>query len=141
MIPQGGLDFPVPACIKEMHNPCHLRRSGGTGRRAGLKIPWPQGREGSTPSSGTTFSPCRSRGRTGSLPSADRVRKVWNSNTKRRKKHVIKRKLFSLPFLTSGCFIKYHCIFNQIMILPTSRTMAFSLLYYSPVAALGEWVT
>src|SRR3972149_3303087 len=54
MIPQGGLDFPVPACIKEMHNPCHLRRSGGTGRRAGLKIPWPQGREGSTPSSGTT---------------------------------------------------------------------------------------
>jgi hypothetical protein len=31
-------------------NPC---RSGGTGRRAGLKIPCPQGREGSTPSSGT----------------------------------------------------------------------------------------
>ena len=30
------------------------RRSGGTGRRAGLKIPCPQGREGSTPSSGTT---------------------------------------------------------------------------------------
>ena len=29
------------------------RRSGGTGRRAGLKIPCPQGREGSSPSSGT----------------------------------------------------------------------------------------
>ncbi len=29
------------------------RRSGGTGRRAGLKIPCPQGHEGSTPSSGT----------------------------------------------------------------------------------------
>src|SRR4030065_348020 len=33
------------------------RRSGGTGRRAGLKIPCPQGREGSTPSSGTTPLP------------------------------------------------------------------------------------
>ena len=33
------------------------RRSGGTGRRAGLKIPCPQGREGSTPSSGTTPFP------------------------------------------------------------------------------------
>src|SRR3990170_4619003 len=54
MIPRGGLDFPVPACINEMHNFFHLRRSGGTGRRAGLKIPWPQGREGSTPSSGTS---------------------------------------------------------------------------------------
>jgi hypothetical protein len=30
-----------------------LARSGGTGRRAGLKIRWPQGRVGSTPSSGT----------------------------------------------------------------------------------------
>jgi hypothetical protein len=30
-------------------------RSGGTGRRAGLKIRWPQGRVGSTPSSGTNF--------------------------------------------------------------------------------------
>ena len=29
------------------------RRSGGTGRRAGLKIPCPRGREGSSPSSGT----------------------------------------------------------------------------------------
>ena len=27
--------------------------SGGTGRRAGLKIRWPQGRDGSTPFSGT----------------------------------------------------------------------------------------
>src|SRR5260370_31634096 len=27
--------------------------SGGTGRRAGLKIQWPQGRDGSTPFSGT----------------------------------------------------------------------------------------
>src|SRR3990172_166438 len=125
----GGLVFPAPVCISKMHCIGNLRRSGGTGRRAGLKIPWPQGREGSTPSSGTTFSPCRSRGRTGSLPSAGRVRKVWNSNTKRRKKHIIKRKLFSLPFLPSGCFIKYHCIFNQIKILPLSRTMAFSLLY------------
>ena len=33
-----------------------LPRSGGTGRRAGLKIRWPQGRVGSTPSSGTIFS-------------------------------------------------------------------------------------
>ena len=32
-------------------------RSGGTGRRAGLKIRWPQGRVGSTPSSGTIFLP------------------------------------------------------------------------------------
>jgi hypothetical protein len=30
------------------------RRSGGTGRRRGLKIPWPQGRSGSSPGSGTT---------------------------------------------------------------------------------------
>ena len=30
-----------------------FRRSGGTGRRAGLKIRWPQGREGSIPFSGT----------------------------------------------------------------------------------------
>ena len=29
------------------------RRSGGTGRRRGLKIPWPQGRSGSNPGSGT----------------------------------------------------------------------------------------
>ena len=35
---------------------CSSCRSGGTGRRAGLKIPCPQGREGSTPSSGTTPS-------------------------------------------------------------------------------------
>src|ERR1700684_3803174 len=36
---------------------CHSdrTRSGGTGRRAGLKIRWPQGRVGSTPSSGTIF--------------------------------------------------------------------------------------
>ena len=33
------------------------RRSGGTGRRAGLKIPCPRGREGSSPSSGTTSFP------------------------------------------------------------------------------------
>ena len=33
------------------------RRSGGTGRRAGLKIPCPQGHEGSSPSSGTTPFP------------------------------------------------------------------------------------
>ena len=32
------------------------RRSGGTGRRAGLKIPCPQGHEGSTPSSGTILN-------------------------------------------------------------------------------------
>jgi hypothetical protein len=35
------------------------RRSGGTGRRAGLKIRWPQGRVGSTPSSGTNFKDYR----------------------------------------------------------------------------------
>ena len=40
-----------------MHYIGNLRRSGGTGRRAGLKIPWPQGREGSTPSSGTRLFP------------------------------------------------------------------------------------
>src|SRR4030065_808985 len=50
----GGLVFPVPVCISKMHCIGNLRRSGGTGRRAGLKIPSPQGREGSTPSSGTT---------------------------------------------------------------------------------------
>ncbi len=31
----------------------HPRRSGETGRRAGLKIPWEQSRAGSTPASGT----------------------------------------------------------------------------------------
>lgn len=31
----------------------HLRRSGETGRRAGLKIPFPSGSVGSTPTSGT----------------------------------------------------------------------------------------
>ncbi len=30
-----------------------LRRRGGTGRRAGLKIQWPQGRVGSSPSAGS----------------------------------------------------------------------------------------
>ena len=30
------------------------RRDGGTGRRAGLKIPWASAREGSTPSPGTS---------------------------------------------------------------------------------------
>src|SRR5712692_9058322 len=30
-----------------------IRRAGGTGRRAGLKIRWPQGRVGSTPMPGT----------------------------------------------------------------------------------------
>ena len=29
--------------------------SGGTGRREGLKIPWPQGRAGSIPASRTTL--------------------------------------------------------------------------------------
>src|SRR3989442_14843313 len=33
--------------------PRRAGRSGGIGRRAGLKIRWPQGRVGSTPSSGT----------------------------------------------------------------------------------------
>jgi hypothetical protein len=32
-----------------------LSSSGGTGRRAGLKIRWPQGRVGSIPSSSTIF--------------------------------------------------------------------------------------
>ena len=32
-----------------------LRRAGGTGRRAGLKIRWPQGRVGSIPMPGTKF--------------------------------------------------------------------------------------
>ena len=35
------------------------RRAGGTGRRAGLKIRWPQGRVGSTPMPGTKFLPNR----------------------------------------------------------------------------------
>jgi hypothetical protein len=30
-----------------------LRRGGGTGRRSGLKIPWPSGRAGSIPAPGT----------------------------------------------------------------------------------------
>ena len=33
------------------------RRSGGIGRRAGLKIRWPQGRVGSSPTSGTSIAP------------------------------------------------------------------------------------
>ena len=32
------------------------RRGGGTGRRSGLKIPWPSGRVGSIPAPGTSFS-------------------------------------------------------------------------------------
>ncbi len=31
------------------------RRRGGIGRRAGLKIQWPQGRVGSSPSAGNDF--------------------------------------------------------------------------------------
>src|SRR5262249_22048924 len=47
-----------PACLV----PCKTSRSGGTGRRAGLKIRWPSGRVGSIP----TFGMC---GRTpGSVP-------------------------------------------------------------------------
>ena len=48
-------------------------RSGGTGRRAGLKIRWPQGRVGSTPSSGTNLpsKPLRDR-----MLSAEPTRKV-----------------------------------------------------------------
>jgi hypothetical protein len=34
-----------------------LCRAGGTGRRAGLKIRWPQGRVGSIPMPGTNFYP------------------------------------------------------------------------------------
>ena len=34
-------------------SPCRFSQSGGIGRRAGLKIPWPSGRVGSTPTSGT----------------------------------------------------------------------------------------
>jgi hypothetical protein len=34
-----------------------VRRAGGTGRRAGLKIRWPQGRVGSIPMPGTTLFP------------------------------------------------------------------------------------
>ena len=34
-----------------------LGRSGGTGRRAGLKIPCPSGRVGSTPTSGMEHKP------------------------------------------------------------------------------------
>ena len=42
-------------CIREIPGACPEQcRSGGTGRRAGLKIPCPQGHEGSTPSSGTS---------------------------------------------------------------------------------------
>jgi len=54
-----------------------------------------------------------------------------------------KGKLFSLPFLPSGCFKKYHRIFNQIMISPMSRTMAFSLLYVMSggrVGGVGYWM-
>ena len=32
-----------------------VRRAGGTGRRAGLKIRWPQGRVGSIPMPGTNL--------------------------------------------------------------------------------------
>ena len=35
-------------------SPCFPSQSGGIGRRAGLKIPWPSGRVGSTPTSGTS---------------------------------------------------------------------------------------
>ena len=43
-------------------------RSGGTGRRGGLKLRCPQGRQGSNPCSGTTTSP-------GSWPRSDRARR------------------------------------------------------------------
>lgn len=33
-----------------------IRRRGGTGRRAGLRVQWPKGRGGSSPLDGTTFA-------------------------------------------------------------------------------------
>ena len=55
-------------------------RSGETGRRAGLKIPWEQSRAGSTPASGTTILPACGGGKTGrilpppSAPAGGRLR-------------------------------------------------------------------
>ena len=43
--PEGVSSIPVP-----LRNEC---RDGGTGRRGGLKIPWPQGCVGSSPTPGT----------------------------------------------------------------------------------------
>src|SRR3990172_4858264 len=71
----GGLVFPAPVCISKMHCIGNLRRSGGTGRRAGLKIPWPQGREGSTPSSGTSLFPEPVHGGSNRLRAPTRRRK------------------------------------------------------------------
>src|SRR4030065_19365 len=47
-----------------MHRIGNLRRSGRTGKRAGLKIPWPQGREGASPfpAPPPVFTQSRSRG-------------------------------------------------------------------------------
>src|SRR6266540_1808804 len=41
-------------CKRDPALQCPSRRSGGTGRRAGLKIRWPSGLVGSIPTSGTT---------------------------------------------------------------------------------------
>jgi hypothetical protein len=78
-----GLDAGI-GCERVRHPACHFirvvtvlvtrppqsatiepRRGGGTGRRSGLKIPWPQGRVGSIPAPGTSYpgAICRPRGR------------------------------------------------------------------------------
>jgi hypothetical protein len=43
------------------------RRRGGIGRRAGLKIQWPQGRVGSSPSAGNSVKTGISRGKLAEL--------------------------------------------------------------------------
>ena len=54
-------------CLTYRHRACRhghgpTRRDGGTGRRAGLKNRWPRGREGSSPSLGTTIEDASGRG-------------------------------------------------------------------------------
>ena len=45
--------------LRRWYNRISRRRSGGIGRRAGLKIPWPSGRVGSSPTSGTSQDTCK----------------------------------------------------------------------------------
>ena len=50
----GSVQWPTGLRWPDAESGC---RSGGTGRRMGLKIPSPPGREGSSPSSGTSHIP------------------------------------------------------------------------------------
>jgi hypothetical protein len=53
-MPRAGTHRGEPV-VKNPRRMCRSR-GGGTGRRSGLKIPWPEGRVGSIPTPGTPVS-------------------------------------------------------------------------------------